>query len=148
MPQSVRSWLLLAYKVPRTPTASRVYVWRKLKRLGAVLLYDAVWVLPPSPQTAEQLQWLAAEIRELGGEYTLWEAQLILDGLEEDLIRRFTAQVEGLYRKLLVELKRTKPDLASISRRYQQIQAQDYFQSELGQRVFNALATKKGVPRK
>ena len=49
-----RMWLLLAYKVPRDPSAARVYVWRKLKKLGAVALQDAVWVLPSTPQTLEQ----------------------------------------------------------------------------------------------
>ena len=42
----MNDWLLLIYKVPPNPTANRVYVWRKLKQLGALLLHDAVWVLP------------------------------------------------------------------------------------------------------
>src|SRR5215470_17625520 len=62
------SWVLLVYKVPREPTAGRAMVWRKLKRLGALLLHDAVWVLPATPWTREQFQWLAVEIGELGGE--------------------------------------------------------------------------------
>src|SRR5690348_15616912 len=49
-------WLLLIYKFPREPTASRVYDWRKLKQLGAIALQDAVWVLPATPRTQEQLQ--------------------------------------------------------------------------------------------
>src|SRR4051794_32701297 len=57
-------WLLLLYKIPREPTVGRVSVWRKLKRLGAILLHDAVWVLPPSPRTKEEFQWLVAEIQE------------------------------------------------------------------------------------
>ena len=56
------NWLLLAYKIPREPSASRVYVWRKMKQLGAVLLQDAVWVLPESARTREQFQWLAADL--------------------------------------------------------------------------------------
>jgi hypothetical protein len=61
-------WLVLVYKIPREPAAGRVYVWRKLQRLGALLLHDAVWLLPDTPWTREQFQWLAVEIRELGGE--------------------------------------------------------------------------------
>src|SRR6266567_9517091 len=56
-----RLWMLLVYKVPREPTSSRAYVWRKLKKLGAVLLHDAVWVLPATAWTREQLQWLSVE---------------------------------------------------------------------------------------
>lgn len=141
MSQPARSWLLLAYKVPREPTANRVSVWRKLKRLGAVLLNDAAWVLPANPQTAEQFQWLAMEIREMGGEYTLWEAALLLDGQERDLMERFAAQVDAPYREVLAELKHKKADLAALSRRYQQIRTQDYFHSKIGRRVFEALTS-------
>jgi hypothetical protein len=141
----VQRWLLLAYKVPRQPTVKRVTVWRKLKRLGAVLLNDAAWVLPATPQTTEQFQWLATEIKELGGEYTLWNAELVLDGQEQDLMKQFAAQVEEPYRKILAGLKRKKPDLPALSRRYQQVQAQDYFHSELGKRVLEALVTARGA---
>ena len=44
-------WLMLIYSVPRHPSASRLYVWRKLKRLGAIMLQDAVWVLPLTHRT-------------------------------------------------------------------------------------------------
>jgi hypothetical protein len=56
-----------ASSAPREPTAGRVYVWRKLKQLGAIAVQDAVWVLPVTPRTQEQFQWLASEIDELGG---------------------------------------------------------------------------------
>ena len=58
---TAHQWLLLLYKVPPEPTAHRVSVWRKLKRLGAILLHDSVWVLPPSTRTIEELRWLAAD---------------------------------------------------------------------------------------
>jgi len=61
------TWLLLHYRLPAQPSALRVYIWRKLKRLSAILLNDAVWVLPDTPRTAEHFQWLAAEIQEMQG---------------------------------------------------------------------------------
>jgi hypothetical protein len=72
----------LLYKVPPEPTARRVSVWRKLKRLGALLLHDAVWVLPATPATLEQFQWLATEIEEMEGTAMVamvWEARLRLE---------------------------------------------------------------------
>ena len=57
----MQSWVFLLYNLPPEPSAPRVHVWRKLKRLGAILLHDAVWVLPATPSTIEQLQWLAQE---------------------------------------------------------------------------------------
>jgi hypothetical protein len=136
--------LLLAYKVPREPTASRVYVWRKLKKLGAVALQDAVWVLPHMPQTLEQFRWLAAEIVEMDGEASLWESQHLLDGQDIALMKVFEQQVETAYQKVLAALKRRKPDLAALSREYQQVLARDYFRSPLGRKVREALVAAKG----
>jgi len=131
----VQMWVLLHYKIPREPSAPRVYVWRKLKRLGALLLQDAVWVLPATPHTREDFQWLAMEIIEQGADATVWEAGLLLAGQAETLVRQFLAQVEVEYRALLAGLEGADPDLATLSRRYQQAQGQDYFHSDLGQRV-------------
>ncbi len=132
-------WRLLLYKVPSEPSARRVSIWRKLKRLGAVLLHDAVWVLPDTPVTREQFQWLAAEIAELEGEALVWEAQLTEPRQDEVLVRQFLTQVEPAYAAILDELARPDADLTALSRRYQQIQAQDYFHAALGERVRAAL---------
>src|SRR5829696_1950203 len=136
---SGRTWLLLLYKVPPEPTANRVSVWRKLKRLGAILLHDAVWVLPPSPRTQEELRWLVAEIHERGGDAMLWEASLCLDGRDEHLVRQFVAQVEAVYTDILADLDQPGPDLAALSKRYRQVRLQDYFRSPLRDRVRQAL---------
>jgi hypothetical protein len=135
----VQAWVLLHYKIPREPTAPRVSAWRKLKRLGAILLQDAVWVLPATPRTREDFQWLATEIGEQGGEATLWEAQLALPGHDEALVQQFLAQVNAAYGAILADLKREDVDLAALARRYQQVQGHDYFHSEVGQQVREAL---------
>src|SRR3954470_20278729 len=122
-----RRWLLLLYKVPPEPTANRVSVWRKLKRLGAILLHDAVWVLPPSPRAVEQLQWLAAEIQERGGDALLWEASLYQDGRDDQLVQQFLAQVDDVYAEILGALEDPNADLAALSKRYQQARRQDHF---------------------
>lgn len=141
---SNRTWLLLVYKVPPEPTARRVYVWRKLKRLGAILLHDAVWVLPPTAYTREQLQWLVAEIVEMTGDALLWEAQLISAEQDEGLVQQFNAQSEAAYGEILSTLDKPEPDLAALSRQYQQVKTSDYFASPMGQRVREALVTARG----
>ena len=88
-------WLLLAYKIPRDPTSTRVYVWRKLKRLDAFALQNAVWVLPAAEVTREQFQWLAAEIEELNGSATLWEARQVLEGMDGELLGHFVGRREA-----------------------------------------------------
>jgi hypothetical protein len=138
-----RRWLLLAYKVPRKPSASRVYVWRKLKRLGAIAIQDGVWVLPDTPRCKEQFQWLAAEISELHGDATLWEGTLTLEAQEQTFVRRFEQDVKTAYAAILAELKGKGPDLGALSRRFQEIQARDFLQSKLGHQVRQALLQAK-----
>jgi hypothetical protein len=136
----VRSWVLLLYKVAPEPSARRVYVWRKLKRLGALLLHDAVWVLPAQPYTREQFLWLAAEIHEMAGSAMVWEAQLALDGQDEALARQVLDQVDSVYREILADLDRGAQDVVALTKRYQQASRQDYLHSPLGHQVRDRLA--------
>ena len=138
------TWLLLHYKLPNKPSALRVYVWRKLKRLGAILLHEAVWVLPDSPRTAEQFQWLTAEILEMGGEAYSWRANAILGQDDESITRQFNEQVDRVYSNLLKKLEKPRADLQEISRQYQQTAAQDFFNSKLGLLVREKLTLKRG----
>jgi Protein ChrB, N-terminal len=137
-------WLLLAYRIPREPTAGRVYVWRKLKQLGAVAVQDAVWVLPLAPRTQEQFQWLAAEIVELGGDVSLFASELVFARDTKALRAAFENPVREQYQAILAALKRKNPHLAALSKQYVQTKQGDYFQSELGERVRARLLEAKG----
>jgi hypothetical protein len=137
-------WLMLHYKLPTKPSARRVYIWRKLKRLGAILLHEAVWVLPVTPKTAEQFQWLTAEIQEMEGEAYFWKADLVMEEQESLLVEQFIKQVDVMYSGLLEKLRRRNPDLMEISRQYQLTVMQDYFQSTLGQQVREKLLGLRG----
>jgi ChrB-like protein len=139
-----RRWLLLLYKVKPKPSAGRVYVWRKLKRLGALLLHDAVWVLPDTLRTREHFQWLAAEIIEMGGEALFWEAQLVLGPSEDALVQQFVGPIEAAYKALLKDIGKKDPDWGKLSQQYQQLKQRDYFQSSLGTQVREALTSARG----
>jgi hypothetical protein len=102
-------WLLLHYKLPSKPSALRVYIWRKLKRMGAILLHDAIWVVPDSPRTAEQFQWLRAEVQEMGGNAYYWRATSILEEHDQTIMEKFKKQVDEVYTKLLKIIDRFFP---------------------------------------
>jgi hypothetical protein len=138
------NWLLLHYKLPNKPSALRVYIWRKLKRLGAILLHDSVWVLPDLPRTSEQIQWLTAEIQERGGEAYSWKANSILGENNEAITQQFNEQVDKIFSDLLKRLEKPRADLQEISREYQQAASQDFFHSKLGVRVREKLTSKRG----
>ena len=141
------NWLLLHYNVSAKPSAQRVYVWRKLKRLGAVLLQNAVWVLPDTPRAAEKFQWLVTEILEMKGDAFLWRSNLVLGIQEDALVNQFIEQVDREYAALMKKLERKNPNLAKLSREYQQIAAGDYFHSELGRQVREKLMALRGATK-
>ena len=141
------NWLLLHYKLPTKPSALRVYIWRKLKRLGAILLHEAIWVLPDQPRTAEQIQWLTAEIQEMGGSAYSWRASTILGEDDESITEQFKEQVDAVYSELLKKIEKSKADLEEISRQYQQTVTQDFFHSKLGLQVREKLTSKRGEKR-
>src|SRR5580765_3315112 len=64
-------WLTLLIGLPASPTRHRVAAWRKLRRMGAVNLRGAAWLLPETPETTELFQWLVQDIRSVKGEALL-----------------------------------------------------------------------------
>ncbi len=140
----MQKWLLLVYRIPREPTAGRVFIWRKLKQLGAIALQDAIWVLPQTSRTQEQFRWLAAEITELKGESMLWEADQIYATDSESLRQQFMEPVEAEYREIMAAIKKKSRDLTALSKRFQEAQSRDYFASELGPQTRDKLLAAGG----
>ena len=64
-----RVWLGITYTVPAKPSRARVYIWRKLKELGAEY-YHGMAMVPQTPRLQESIKKLVARIRELGAEGT------------------------------------------------------------------------------
>jgi hypothetical protein len=138
------NWLLLHYKLPSKPSALRVYIWRKLKRLGAILLHDAVWVLPDLPRTSEKFQWLATEIQEMGGQVYYWKTNTVWGEQDESIVQEFNEQVDVVYSDLLKKMDKPRTDLQEVAGQYQQAASQDFFHSKLGILVHEKLMAKRG----
>jgi hypothetical protein len=131
---STLKWIMLIYKLPRSrTTAIKVATWRKLKKLGVFSVQDSVCVLPHSEKTLENLEWLAAELRELGGEASVWEAQALTSEQERELKNYFIEQANTQYREIIQEspLARDGRHLQQLWTRYNIVKAQDYLKSPL-----------------
>jgi hypothetical protein len=135
-----RAWVLLTYTLPREPSAPRVALWRKLKKLGAVLAHDAVWTLPETPATREQMRWLAQEIREAGGDAQVWIARSEQPGQDAGLVALFVERAERGYQELLRALDDPARSRAELARIYRQVRAVDYFCAPSGDLVRARLA--------
>lgn len=106
------AWLLCSYRVPRTPSRLRLAVWRRLRRLGAVMLQDGLWVLPAGPDTREDFEWLSQEIQERGGAASLWEAKSLDPGTDADLASRFAEAAGERVKDVLAEARRLEKSAA------------------------------------
>jgi hypothetical protein len=91
------TWVLLSSRVPREPTRLRLAIWRRLKRLGAILVHDAVWVLPADPKSREAFEWLAEEIVEQGGTAWVWEAAGLSAVQDRDAAELFRREADARY---------------------------------------------------
>jgi len=92
-------------------------VWRKLRRLGAAQLGDGLVALPNDARTKEQLEWVADEVLEAGGEATLWIARASSAGQERSLAAAMAASVAEEYRAVLEAVDAARGESGSARRR-------------------------------
>ena len=93
-------WLLLVHTLPTRPSNLRVRTWRRLQQLGALPLKQAAYVLPDSPATREDFQWLKAEIEAARGEASVFTAEAVDAVSDAALVEEFRASSEGAYQAL------------------------------------------------
>jgi Protein ChrB, N-terminal len=141
-------WLLLIYTVPAKPTRKRAYIWREVKKIGAVYLRDGVCALPERPETLKAVEAIASRVREFDGEATVVTGATFDIARSEAVIATFKsgrlneyAEVRREAERLLehiscesnhreftfAELEELEEDLAKVKRWMKQVQARDYF---------------------
>jgi hypothetical protein len=144
-------WVLLAYRLPRVPSTPRSAVWRKLKRLGVAQLGDGLVALPADPRTREQLEWIAEEVTDHGGEATLWLGRPLDASAASGVVGRMTAAVAADYDAVAAQAAAVRTADAAARRRaaarmrreLHRIQARDFFacpQREAARRAVETLA--------
>ncbi|MDQ3876711.1 MAG: chromate resistance protein [Actinomycetota bacterium] len=151
MPSKPTPWVLLAYRLPREPSTPRSALWRKLRRLGVAQVLDGLAALPLDARNREQLEWLADEVVEAGGEATIWVGELGSLAQERELTRRMAEAVAADYRLLIGEaeaareqtLGQRRRTLGRLRRELRRIRARDYFpppERELAQQALDDVA--------
>jgi hypothetical protein len=86
---SPTAWLLLIYQLPSRQSPARVKVWRRLQRIGAVLLKNSAWAMPESDEAREDLEWLKAEIVASGGEAMVLVGHASQQATQEEIVASF-----------------------------------------------------------
>jgi hypothetical protein len=117
MPQDEpTTWLLLIHQVPNSPAYLRVKMWRRLQKIGAVAVKNAVYVLPRTDQSSEDFHWVAREILEAGGDASVCEATFIEGITTNELIELFRAARDSDYRELMEEIKELREELRTAEK--------------------------------
>jgi len=152
VPTTRTQWVLLAYRLPREPSTPRSALWRKLRRLGAAQVLDGLAALPLDARNREQLEWLAEEVLEAGGEATIWFGELASANQDRELAAQMFEAVAAEYRALVTAAVAAREEapgkrrrtLGRLRRELHRIRARDYFpppERELAQRAVDELAT-------
>jgi hypothetical protein len=160
------AWLLLIHQVPNSPAYLRVKMWRRLQKIGAMAVKNAVYVLPRSDQSSEDFHWVAREILEAGGDASVCEATFIEGITNKELIELFQAARESDYGELLQEIKEFNEELQTaqksgdawasgmsgrvsrLRQRLSEIQAIDFFPASGGKKAETLVATIEAKIRK
>jgi hypothetical protein len=159
--KTTTGWLLLIYTVSAEPSRTRAFIWRELKKVGAISIRDGVWALPESKATSVAFRRIAAKVQEFDGEATLAEGASI-DAERVEAIRSAsqtarTAEYEELAREAehflghvrresehrnfnFAEMEELEQDLGKLRNWRDQVKARDYFGVEGRGRAADLLA--------
>ena len=103
---SRRQWLLFVHQLPSHPSNLRVRTWRRLQQLGAIPVKQAVYVLPDTPGTREDFEWLKVEVKGAGGDASVFSADSVDALSDHALIDEFRRSREEAYSALAREVER------------------------------------------
>jgi hypothetical protein len=150
-------WVLLCYRLPREPSTPRITVWRNLKRLGVGQLADGLVTLPADARTREQLEWVAEQVIDFGGEASIWLAQPATLAQERQVAAAMTEARAQEYEAVIAEAtdasaldERARGRMASrLNAELRRIERRDFFppaQRERAQAAVNTLAAPASKP--
>jgi hypothetical protein len=114
--KQMQRWLLFFYSTPSKPVASRMKIWRKLTRVGALPFKGAVYILPDNEENLEYFQWLVSEVESMGGEGAFVRVEKVETANSEEIIHLFNQQREREYHRLEKALEEIERKLAAIKK--------------------------------
>lgn len=147
------SWITFAYSLPKEQSSTRVTLWRRLQRLGAVAPAGNLYLLPATDDCIESFQWLTQEIQEKGGQAIMGLCE-VFQGMDDDaLIALFCVargkEYEAISAEITLiesqspqtdqELAQLAPQISKLHRQIADVGRIDYFDCEAGIQVTQRL---------
>ena len=156
----MKTWLAITYKAPGEPSRTRVYLWRKLKELGAVYLQQGAAILPMTDGLLAIVQALKAEVAASGGDVMVGKMVFVDDADDERVIGAFRSHQDEDYDEIVeqcerlvyeldretekekftyAEIEENETELVRIHKWMERIVARDWFQAPGRARAEQAL---------
>ena len=165
-------WAAFVWRLPTGSSTPRVTIWRQLRRLGAAALTPGAALLPWLEETVEQLDWLAQEVDDQGGD--AWVLQV--NDLSEADVERVISAVNADRSAEYAELRRDAQafalraqgqaggtsdpsrrlamdrELVALQRRFRKVRARDHFgaagRREAAHTIDGCLRFRQGISSK
>ncbi len=137
------TWYLLIHQLPPRPLYLRAKIRNRLTRVGALAVKNSVYVLPAREDCLEDMQWIAQEAANGGGEAFVCQADFVSGVSNEQLVQQFQSQAGSVYQALKDEARQPQRDpagtLARLRRRLDEAIATDFFNHPARKEVENML---------
>ena len=144
------TWIAFSYNLAgKKKSSSRVALWRRLQRLGAITPVSGIYLLPARASCVESFQWLAQEVEQAEGQAVVMRIDRFEGLSEQAIVEQFHAARQSDYHELdeqiaeiETSLKETAGDasalekregkaqdeLVKLKRRFAEVVAIDYFE--------------------
>jgi hypothetical protein len=159
---SATNWLALCYALGTLPSRNRVFVWRRLKEIGAVYVRQSVAALPESDYLLAYFEELRTKIVKFGGKASLIRMTFLdpedereVTELYNENIRRdygtvermligLATELEGITREKEVNRESMLAALGEINksrRAFEKVALRDYFGTSYGDKAEKIIAS-------
>ena len=160
--KTTTNWLALCYTLGALPSRNRVFVWRRLKEIGAVYVRQSVAVLPEDDYLLAYFEGLRTKIIKFGGKASLIRMTFLSAEDERDVtelynenIKRDYGRVERMLLGLATELEGLTNEKALSSesilmatekinkgrKAYEKVELRDYFGTSYGEKARRIIAS-------
>ncbi len=151
-------WLFISYTVPSNPSRTRVFIWRELKKLGAIN-YQTVWVLPYSKEIIEKIQNLKKIIESYGGQALFLEGKVLNTEDEEKILNAFVEarnkeyqevieKCEDFFKEISFEIERQNFIFAEVEENEEELEKLKAWLKKVEKRDFvNAFLKKEAIEK-
>ncbi len=147
---------MFSYSLPtQARSSSRVALWRRLKRLGALAHKSGVYVLPDREECLESFQWLSQEVQQAKGNATFMRVEKFEGLADKELIELFhrlsregyePVQTsigrfeKGLSRKGSADARQIREKLEKLKNDLAEVLRTDFFHSTYAKQVQSRLS--------